>query len=240
MASSEPHTSAAGNAGQEPSGRGVIEGAFRLLEALPNIDGPGQLNELARATGIPRPSVYRLMAQLRAVGAVELRNGRYLLGSGLLALGGRVEPVIGLRRSALEVMRPLRERTGVTTSLVARSGTQAVVLEVVPGRDVLPVRIQSGTVMPPVAAAALVLDPNPAADSVQQRVRPAHHAAYDDEHTVPGLTCYATAIPLPDGTTAALQITSTTGHSAVRLAPVARLAAKHIAEHVRTASRTGL
>src|ERR671919_1085206 len=178
-----------------PDGRGVVDGAFRLLRALPDINGPGQLSELARATGIPRPSVYRLMGQLRAVGAVELRHGRYLLGPAMLDLAGRVEPAAGLRRGAVDVMQALREQTGTTVSLVTRSSANAVVLEVIPGPRALPVHIRTGTVMPPISAAALVLDLTAAAD----RVRPARHAAIDDEHTIPGLTCYATAIPLPDG-----------------------------------------
>jgi DNA-binding IclR family transcriptional regulator len=209
----------------------VLEGAFRLLQALPDIDGPGQLGRLAQVTGIPRPSVYRLMAQLLAVGAVELRGDVYRLGTGmLLGLASRVEPTEGLRRGALDVMQTLRERTGATVSLVARSGTDAVVLEAVPGRNVLPVHIQSGTVMPPAAAGALVLDPAAAV----HRARRAHRAALDDEHTVPGLTCYASAIALPDGTTAALQLTSTTSHSAIRLATLVHHAADHVAERIRT------
>jgi DNA-binding IclR family transcriptional regulator len=214
----------------DAEGRGVVEGAFRLLQALPDIDGPGQLGRLAQVTGIPRPSVYRLMAQLLAVGAVELRGDVYRLGTGMLELAGRVEPAVGLRRGALDVMQTLRERTGATVSLVARSGADAVVLEAVPGRTVLPVHIQSGTVMPAVAAGALVLDPSAAA----HRVRRAHRAALDDEHTVPGLTCYASAIPLPDGTTAALQLTSNTSHSAIRLATLVHQAADRVAERIRT------
>jgi DNA-binding IclR family transcriptional regulator len=148
----------------------------------------------------------------------------------MLELAGRVEPAVGLRRGALDVMQTLRERTGATVSLVARSGADAVVLEAVPGRTVLPVHIQSGTVMPAVAAGALVLDPSAAA----HRVRRAHRAALDDEHTVPGLTCYASAIPLPDGTTAALQLTSNTSHSAIRLATLVHQAADRVAERIRT------
>jgi len=212
------------------SGRGVLDGAFRLLRALPDIDGPGQLTELARVTGIPRPSVYRLLAQLSAVGAVELRNGRYLLGTAMVDLARRVEPAAGLRRGAVDVMRALRERTGATVSLVAPGGEGAVVLDVVAGRDTLPVDIYVGCAMPAVSAGALVLGSGSAAD----RVRPAHRAAIDDEHTVPGLTCYATAITLPDGTAAALQITSTTGRNAVRLATLAHQAADRIANRIRT------
>jgi IclR family transcriptional regulator, acetate operon repressor len=85
-------------------GRGVLEGAFRLLRALPDIDGPGQLSRLAEATGIPRPSVHRLMAQLLDVGAVELRGDLYRLGTAMLGFANRVEPTVGLRRGALHVM----------------------------------------------------------------------------------------------------------------------------------------
>jgi hypothetical protein len=55
----------------ETPGRGVLDGAFRLLRVLPEISGPGQLTALARITGILRPSVHRLLAQLSSVGAVD-------------------------------------------------------------------------------------------------------------------------------------------------------------------------
>ena len=216
--------------GRDP-GRGVLDGAFRLLRALPEVNGPGQLSELSRATGIPRPSVHRLIAQLRAVGAVERRQGRYMLGAAMVDIARQVEPAAGLRRAAADVMQALRERTGATVSLLYPATDGAVVLDVIPGREALPVDIYSGCVMPAAAAGALVLHPAAAPD----RVHPARRAAIDDEHTVPGLTCYATAIMLPDGGAAALQITSTTSHNATRLSALALQAAARITDRVRSA-----
>jgi len=221
-----------GSVGTTPAGtlgRGVLDGAFRLLRALPEINGPGQLSELARVTGIPRPSVYRLLTQLSSVGAVERRYGRYVLGAAMVEIASHVEPVAGLRRGAADVMRALREQTGVTVSLLTQGGDDAVVLDVIPGRESLPVHIHAGSVMPAVAAGALVLDPAAA----PERTRPAQRAAFDDEHTVPGLTCYAAAITLPGGGAAALQLTSTNGHNAIQLATLAHQAAARITHRIQ-------
>lgn len=223
----------AGNGSAAPlahtSGRGVLDGAFLLLRALPEINGPGQLSELARATGIPRPSVYRLLTQLSSVGAVERQHGQYVLGTAMVEIARQVEPAPGLRRGAADVMRALREQTGVTVSLLTRGGDGAVVLDVIPGRESLPVHIDAGSVMPAVAAGALVLDPAAA----PERSRPAQRAAIDDEDTVPGLTCYAAAIALPGGGAAALQLTSTSSHNALPLAALAHQAAGRITDRIR-------
>lgn len=114
------------------SGRGVLDGAFRLLRARPEINGPGQLSKLARVTGIPRSSVYRLIAQLCDVGAVERRQGRYVLGAAMADIARRAEPAAGLRRSAREVMQALREQTGATISLLTPASNGATVLDVIP------------------------------------------------------------------------------------------------------------
>jgi DNA-binding IclR family transcriptional regulator len=223
----------AGPLGHGGAGRGVLDGAFRLLQALPDIGGPGQLGQLARVTGIPRPTVYRLMAQLCAVGAVERRHDRYLVGTAMVNLASRVEPETGLRRDAAEVMRALREQTGATVSLVAPVGTGGIVLDVIVGRERLPVDIYAGCEMPAASAGGLVLHPRAADD----RIRSGHRAAVDDEHTIPGLTCYAVGITLRNGTAVALQLSSTTNHNATQLAPLARQAADRIASRIRPAQR---
>jgi len=184
------------------SGRGVIDGAFRLLELLPQASGDHQLSDLARLSGIPRASVYRLMSQLHEAGAVELVDRRYVVGLAMITIARHAEPANGLRSRAMPYMYALRERTGANVSLVSPSSVGAVVLEVLPGRDNLPVQIHPGDVMPKLAAAALVLG---SAD-VPGRVDPVRRSAVDREHTIPGLHCFATAIVLPDGSEAALQI----------------------------------
>jgi DNA-binding IclR family transcriptional regulator len=49
----------------------------------------GRLIDLSEATGIPRPTVHRLLKQLMDVGAVGREGTRYRPGASLLGLGAR-------------------------------------------------------------------------------------------------------------------------------------------------------
>jgi DNA-binding Lrp family transcriptional regulator len=51
---------------------------------------PVRLLDLAEATGIPGPTVHRLLKQLIEVGAVRREGTRYRLGASLSELGARV------------------------------------------------------------------------------------------------------------------------------------------------------
>ncbi len=137
--------------GQDP-GQGVLERAFLVLQALPHVRAPGQVQGLAAATGIPYPSVHRLLAQLVDVGLVVRADDGYSLGAGVLDLASAIEPVPGLRARAVAVMDSLREHTGATLSLVTRMGEHTVILDVLPGREGLPYPVSSGHRLRPGAA----------------------------------------------------------------------------------------
>jgi DNA-binding IclR family transcriptional regulator len=209
----------------EVGGRGVLDGAFRLLRALPEADRHHQLSELARITGIPRPSVYRLMAQLHAAGAVERPRGHYVLSQSLAGIVRNAEPVAGLRKHSWEVMRALRNRTGATVSLITPTDRGCSALEVMPGRETLPTSIHAGIVMPTTAAAALVLDPSPA----PERADPIGGWANDDARVYSGLTCYAAAIRLAGEIEAVLQISTNVDRPSSQFATLIRHSANRIA-----------
>ena len=118
----------------EGDGRGVLEGAFRILRALPDAGRDHQILELSRITGIPRPSVYRLLAQLRVVGAVERPRDHYVLAHSLFDIARRTEPLPGLRNQAVGVMQSLRAQTGATVSLVIPTEQGCSALDVIPGQ----------------------------------------------------------------------------------------------------------
>jgi DNA-binding IclR family transcriptional regulator len=208
----------------EGDGRGVLEGAFRLLRALPDAGRGHQIRELARITGVPRPSVYRLLAQLRAVGAVERPRDHYVLAQSFVEIARRTEPTPGLRWHAGGVMRALRARTGATVSLVIPTEQGCSALEVIPGRESLPTPIHAGVAMPRNAAAALVLDPMPA----PQRVDRLAGWASDDARVYPDLTCYASAIRVAGRIEAVLQISTTSSRPAEQFATLIRLGADRI------------
>jgi DNA-binding IclR family transcriptional regulator len=205
--------------------RGVLEGAFRILRALPDAGREHQVQDLARITGIPRPSVYRILAQLRAVGAVERPRDHYVLARSLLDIAGRSEPRAGLRAQAGGVMQSLRAQTGATVSLVVPTEQGCSALEVIPGQETLPTPVHTGIVMPRKAAAALVLDPTPALE----RIDPAAGWASDDARVVPNMTCYATAIRIAGRIEAVLQISTTVSRPADQFATLIRLGADRIA-----------
>src|SRR4029450_3123589 len=53
------------------TGRGVLDGAFAVLEAIADADGGLGLTALAGASGLAKTSAYRLAEQLVALGAVQ-------------------------------------------------------------------------------------------------------------------------------------------------------------------------
>ncbi|GGF32876.1 helix-turn-helix domain-containing protein [Subtercola lobariae] len=211
------------------SSRGVLEGAFALLEHLPDTQPPHQLRDLALLSGVPRSSVYRLLDQLRAIGAVELVGDRFVLGRAMLTMGARVEPATGLRRDTGRMLQALREQTGATVSLIASAESSATVIESIPGRDTLPVDIFAGRLLPVHAAGSLVIEPSAA----PERVNAARRAAVDDGDVVSGLSCFAVAIPLPDGSAAALQLSTLPEDPAIRYSSVTQQVAARIREHLR-------
>jgi DNA-binding IclR family transcriptional regulator len=203
----------------------VLEGAFRILRALPDAGRDHQVLELSRITGIPRPSVYRLLAQLRVVGAVERPRDHYVLAQSLVDIARRTGPLPGLRNQAFGVMQSIRAQTGATVSLVIPTEQGCSALDVIPGRETLPTPVHAGIAMPRSAAAALVFDPTPALE----RIDPSAGWASDDARVVPDLTCYASAIRVAGRIEAVLQISTTRSRPADRFATLIRLGADRIA-----------
>ena len=90
-------------------GRSIIATAFDLLDHVAALE-PARLIDLAEATGIPHPTVHRLLKQLIEVGAVRREGTRYRLGASLLGLGSRVTPEHRLRVVARRLMAELIHR----------------------------------------------------------------------------------------------------------------------------------
>src|SRR5262245_57549426 len=61
--------------------RGVLDGAFAVLDALAREEGGLGLTALSRACGLAKSTVYRLAEQLVALGAVQRVDGRYYVGA---------------------------------------------------------------------------------------------------------------------------------------------------------------
>ncbi|MFE6227951.1 MULTISPECIES: helix-turn-helix domain-containing protein [unclassified Streptomyces] len=126
-------------------GRGVLEGAFALLDALRRCGDEAGVTELALACGVPKGSAHRLLDQLVALGAVERHGSRYRVGPQLYRLGQGWEPHPGLRCAARLPVQGLRAATGASVVLAVLREDQAMVVASAPGALEPLVPVRNGT-----------------------------------------------------------------------------------------------
>lgn len=172
----------------DDAGPGVIKSAFGLLEVLCAL-APARVSDLVEESGLPRTTVYRLLRQLAAVGAVEKVGAHYRLGAGLLVLGQHVTPMERLRTVAQRPLIELAAATPAHVYLAAATSDTPIYLDIFSGPKRLPFRIAAGDPMPSRSAGARAL-----AVGVDFVI--------DDGDAITGVSCAAQAIPLPDGVAA--------------------------------------
>ena len=108
----------------------TLDRGLRLLAVLAESDSGRTVTELAADLGVARPVVYRLLATLEEHHlAHRAADGRARLGLGVLALAGRVQPL--LRDAAAPVLRRLADDVGATAHLTVVDGGEALAIAVV-------------------------------------------------------------------------------------------------------------
>ena len=99
------------------AGRGVLDGAFAVLDALAHADEGLGLTALARASGLAKTSVHRLAEQLVTLGAVQYVEHRYYVGPRMSCIGQRWQPDPLLRRCAQAPVHTLALQSQAAASL---------------------------------------------------------------------------------------------------------------------------
>src|ERR1700761_1802226 len=128
---SEAREDRAGSAKAGAGGVQSIERAFDLLEMLADAGGALGLSELATASGLPLPTVHRLMRTLVNRGYVRQEaSRRYTLGSRLIRLGEISSQMLGT--SLRPYLAKLVRLTGETANLAMLDGDEVVYLAQVP------------------------------------------------------------------------------------------------------------
>jgi DNA-binding IclR family transcriptional regulator len=200
----------------QDDGRCVIGTAFELLDHVGALQ-PVRLLDLAEATGIPGPTVHRLLKQLIEVGAVGREGTRYRLGVSLLELGARVTPEHRLRAVARRPLAELAAATGAAVGLSARIGGDAVFLATIDARVPLGLP-EPGTRVPPGTAPARIHTeigcPAPIVDA-------GGYLAH--------ISCVAVAVPLGRGAVAAVTTLVAGQHPPLGLSAATRAAGTRIA-----------
>jgi IclR family transcriptional regulator, acetate operon repressor len=99
------------------TGRGVLGGAFAVLDALAQADAGLGLSGLARASGLAKTSAYRLAEQLVGLGAVQSVDGRYYVGARVGRIGQQWQPDPSLRQAAQATVHALAVKSRAVASL---------------------------------------------------------------------------------------------------------------------------
>jgi DNA-binding IclR family transcriptional regulator len=103
------------------TGVGVLDRSVALLDLL--AEGPRTLRWLSGASGLPRPTAYRLLVALEAHRLVARDpSGAFGLGPRLTELAVRAGPAVDLAALAGPVLTRLHEATGESVQLYVRSG----------------------------------------------------------------------------------------------------------------------
>lgn len=123
---------------------------LQILRAFDSGDDYLGNAELARRTGIPRPTISRLTATLTALGYLRYsdRVEKYQLGPGVLALGFRYLASMNIRDIARPFMQKLADDTDCMVALGTEDGEYMTYIETCEGSGPLIVRMEVGSRIP--------------------------------------------------------------------------------------------
>ncbi|MBD0735068.1 IclR family transcriptional regulator [Streptomyces sp. CBMA29] len=212
-----------------------LERAFDLLERMADAGGEVGLSELSSSSGLPLPTIHRLMRTLVSCGYVRQQpNRRYALGPRLIRLGETASRLLGTW--ARPYLAELVEATGETANMALLDGDEVVYVAQVPsrhsmrmftevGRRVLPhstgvgkalladvppedVRALLARTGMPAATDRTITDPDEFLTELG-RIRTQGYAVDDNEQEV-GVRCLAVTVP-DSPTAAAISISGPAG-----------------------------
>jgi len=239
-----------------------IERAFDLLEMLADAGGALGLSELSTVSGLPLPTVHRLMRTLVNRGYVRQEaSRRYTLGSRLIRLGEISSRMLGTW--VRPFLGQLVRLTGETANLAMLDGDEVVYIAQVPSPHSMRMFTEPGRRVRPhctaVGKALLALIPPGEARALLERdgmpaytpatitdadlllahlevIRKQGYAVDEGEQEV-GVRCFAVAVPDAPG----LLAISTSGpqarmtdEAAARIVPALQRTAREISQTIAT------
>jgi DNA-binding IclR family transcriptional regulator len=138
----------AGNVGRTP-GRSVTSKVTSLLGAFSPTRPELTLNELARITGLPLSTTYRLVCELVDWGGLErVDGGGYRIGLRLWEIGSLAPRHTSLRDIAMPFMQDLYAATQENVQLAVLDGTEALYIDKITGRQSVSAKTRTGGRLP--------------------------------------------------------------------------------------------
>ncbi|HEY2791243.1 MAG TPA: IclR family transcriptional regulator [Micromonosporaceae bacterium] len=222
-----------------------VERTFQLLELLVDAGGSQGLTQLAASSGLPMPTIHRLMNTLAGLGYVRRESSRrYSLGPRLVRIGEMAGRAFGVW--ARPSLRKLVELTGESANLAMLDGDAVVYVAQAPsphamrmftepGRRVLPHCTGVGKAllaqMPPEEARAILLRTGMPANTPRTitdpdtmlahlvEIRERGYAVDDGEQEI-GVRCVAMPVPSAPGLVA---ISVSGPHARIAMEDVGRI-----------------
>lgn len=230
--------------------------AFGLLERVAGADGPVALQELAADAGLPKPTVYRMLAMLESAGLVtrEPDGRRIAAGPRLMRFALDVQLSAAVRAPRHAILKRLAGELGETVNLTMLDGSEVVYLDRVETEWPLRMTLQPGSHVPlhctasgklllallPAARRRRIVAELPLPRYTEQTITDAgtldaelasirrEGRATDNEEYLAGLVCVAVPVSARDGRTVACVAVH---------APVARMTLDRALEHVPALQR---
>src|SRR5690606_19183745 len=101
-----------------PDGTQSIIRALSVLKMFDDANPSWDLQELTDASKLNKTTLFRILGALEYEGLLEKTDeGRYVLGSEMIALGGRAARVNNLRTVSHPILKHLTTLSGETTTL---------------------------------------------------------------------------------------------------------------------------
>lgn len=198
-----------------------------LLEIIAAQDQLVSLQGLVEETGLPKPTVHRMLQQLEAAGMLQRDSGgrHYGTGARLRRLAENLLLNDTLHGARHAVLRQLVKETGESCNLTALSGSEVLYLDRVETAAPLRFYLQPGSRVPAHCSASgkmFLSQMTPAqrrrllahseltaytpktltdAQALEEEIIAAGNNGYafDDEEFLPGLFCIAMLVPSPHG-----------------------------------------
>ncbi|EIV92880.1 IclR family transcriptional regulator [Frankia sp. QA3] len=129
----------------DAASRSVVTRALQVLAAFTERRPEMNLTDLARYSGLPLSTSFRIVKELVAWGALERDStGRYRIGLRLWETAMLAPRTQGLRELALPILEDLSQVTRETVQLAIREGSQVVFVERIAGTGAVPVLSRAG------------------------------------------------------------------------------------------------
>jgi IclR family transcriptional regulator, pca regulon regulatory protein len=141
----------AGGSGKPEYRVEALAKGLRILSLFTEQQPTWRIADIVAASGIPMPTVYRVVMTLVAEGYLEhLPDGRYRPGVRVLTLGSASLRSLDLVELATPQLRELAASTGETVNLCVLSGDRVLYLVRIRNSDLVTANIQVGSTLPAV------------------------------------------------------------------------------------------